>query len=159
MPYSEIEQSILAFVAEETGYNPKRLAPDSRLAQDIGVDGDDAVELFQKFGERYAVDLTSLYQHWDQHFGPEGGGPGMGFMIATGAAVIVGDLLNRAYRPIPTWAWMIALLGAYLVVHAKFFAEPVNTFPITVQELVDAAISRMWNRYYERDEAMFRSVL
>jgi acyl carrier protein len=81
---TDIEQSVVGFVAEETGYNPKRLALDSRLAHDIGVDGDDAVELFQKFEKRYEVDLTSLYEHWDQHFGPEGGGPGMGFMIATG---------------------------------------------------------------------------
>lgn len=155
---TEIEQSILAFVAEETGYNPKRLVLNSRLAQDIGVDGDDAVELFQKFEKRYEVDLTSLYEHWDQHFGPEGGGPGMGFMVATGAAVILGDLLNRACRPIPTWAWMIALLVGYLFVHAKFFTESVNCTPITVQELVDAAISRRWNRQYEQQEAMFRSV-
>jgi acyl carrier protein len=155
---TDIEQTILRFVAEETGYNPKRLALDSRLAQDIGVDGDDAVELLQKFEKIFEVDLTSLYDHWDQHFGPEGGGPGMGFMVATGAAVVVGDLLNRAYRPIPTWAWMIAVLVGYLFIHAKFFTEPVNYAPIRVQELVNAAISRRWDRQYEQQEAMFRSV-
>jgi hypothetical protein len=122
------------------------------------VDGDDAVELFQKFEKKYEVDLTSLYEHWDQHFGPEGSSPPMGFLIAIGAAVIVGDLLNRAYRPIPTWAWMTALLVAYLFVHGKFFSEPVNYIPITVQELVDAAISHKWNREYELEEAMFRSL-
>lgn len=62
---TEIEQSILGFVTEETGYNPKRLALNSGLAHDIGVDGDDAVELFQKFEKKYEVDLTSLYEHWD----------------------------------------------------------------------------------------------
>ena len=73
----------------------------------------------------------------------------MGFMISTGAALIVVALLNRAYPPIPTWAWMIALLLVYFVVHAKFVSEPVKSIPITVQELVDAAISRRWDRQYE----------
>jgi hypothetical protein len=47
------------------------------------------------------------------------------------------------------WAWMIALLVAYLVVHAKFFSEPVNSIPITIQDLVDAAISHRWDRQYD----------
>lgn len=159
MPHSEIEQSILAFVARETGRNPKRLALNSRLAQDIGVVGDDAVELFEKFGEKYGVDLTALFQNWDHHFLPEGSRPGIGCMIAAGAAAILVDLLHRAYPPIPAWAWMIALPIACLFVHAKFFAEPDDCVPITIQELVDAAISRTWDRHYEPQATMFRSGL
>lgn len=159
MPHPEIEQSILAFVARETGRNPKRLALNSRLVHDLGVDGDDAVELFEKFGEKYGVDLTALFQNWDHHFAPEGSGPGIGFMIVTGAALIFGDLLHRAYPPIPAWAWMIALPIAYLFVGTKFFAEPDNCDRITIQELVDAAISRTWDRHYEPRATLFRSGL
>ena len=159
MPYSEIEQSILAFVAKETGHNPKRLALNSRLVHDLGVDGDDAVELFEKFGEKYGVDLTALFQNWDQYFVPEGHRLGMGCMIAVGVAAILGDLLHRAYPPIPAWAWMIALPIACLFVHAKFFAESADCVPITIQELVDAAISRTWDRHYEPQGTMFRSGL
>jgi len=158
-PHPEIEQSILAFVARETCRNPKRLALNSRLVHDLGVDGDDAVELFEKFGEKYGVDLTALFQNWDHHFVPEGSGPGIGFMIAVGAAAILGDLLHRAYPPIPAWAWMIPPPIAYLFVHAKFFAEPADCVPITIQELVDAAISRTWDRHYEPRATMFRSGL
>ena len=155
---TEIEQNVLRFVAEETGCSAKRLTLTSRLAHDVGADGDDAVDLFEKFEKKYDVDLTLLYQHWDEHFSPEGGGPGLGFMAATGMALMAGDFLNRAYRPIPSWAWMIALLAAFLVVHAKYFSEPVKAAPITVQELVDAAISHRWARRYEPREEMFRSV-
>jgi acyl carrier protein len=93
---TDIEQSILGFVAEETGYNPKRLALDSRLAHDIGVDGDDAVELFQKFEQKYDVDLAALYE---------------------------------------------------------------QSMPITVQEMVNAAINHKWERSYEHDDVMSRSLV
>lgn len=159
MPHPEIEQSILAFVARETGRNPKRLALNSRLVHDLGVDGDDAVELFEKFGEKYGVDLTALFQNWDHHFAPEGSGVGIGFMVAVGAGAILGDLLHRVYPPIPAWAWMIPPPIVYMFVHAKFFAEPDNCDPITIQELVDAAISRTWDRHYEPRATLFRSGL
>jgi hypothetical protein len=54
---------------------------------------------------------------------------------------------------------MIALPIAYLFVHAKFLAEPDDCVPITIQELVNAAISRTWDRHYEPRATMFRSGL
>jgi hypothetical protein len=61
---TELEEQITAFIVEETGRKRKRVLLASRLAQDIGMDGDDAVEFFKKFGEKFHVDLTALYGHW-----------------------------------------------------------------------------------------------
>ena len=143
---TELASYILQFVAEETGCNPSRLSLDSRLLHDLGMDGDDANEFFQKFEKTYKVDLAPLYQQWDQYFGPEPSFSSvpLGGMIAIVAAVLLGDVLNRIYNPIPGWAWMIALLAAATVVHAKFFTEPVNLKPITIRELVDAASRHTW---------------
>lgn len=36
------------------------------------MDGDDAVEFFEKFGKKFHVDLTALQDHWHDHFCSEG---------------------------------------------------------------------------------------
>jgi len=153
-----LEERIIAFVVAETAINPKRLQFGSRLAQDVGMDGDDAVEFFERFGEEFHVDLTVLYHHWQEHFLPEGGGPSLWFMVVIGAAVVLGDLLHRAFQPIPSWAWMIALIAVSLWVSNKLFTERVEPSPITVQDLVDAAISGKWDRQYESTEILFRTL-
>ena len=50
----------------------RRLTIDTRLAQDLGMDGEDAVEFFDEFQRDFGIDLTDLHMHWNQHFSPEG---------------------------------------------------------------------------------------
>jgi hypothetical protein len=98
----ELERRILEFTAKERAIKAERVRLSSRLADDLGMDGDDAVEFFQAFGRDFNVDLNSLWQQWDRHFHPEGG-PSLGFLIVTGVAVVVGDLLHQAVHQIPGW--------------------------------------------------------
>jgi acyl carrier protein len=143
---TELEEHIIALIVEETGIKRERIQLGSRLADDIGMDGDDAVEFFEKFGKKFQVDLTSLHGHWHQHFGPEWGGPGPGFlMVIIGAAVIAGDLVHDAVRWIPTWLAMIGLIGMFGGAYFKFFNRHQNeAVPVTVQDLIDAASSGKW---------------
>ena len=53
------------------GDRPERVTLKSDLFSDLGIDGDDAVEVFQKIKEEFEVDFSSM--HWDRHFGPEAG--------------------------------------------------------------------------------------
>jgi hypothetical protein len=50
----------------------RSLTPETRLAQDLGMDGDDAVKFFDAFQRDFGVDLEDLHMRWDQHFSPEG---------------------------------------------------------------------------------------
>jgi len=59
-----------AFIAEQTGTRPSRISPETRLVQDLGMDGDDAVEFFEAFFVRYGVDPAGFDLY--QHAGPEG---------------------------------------------------------------------------------------
>lgn len=68
----DLEQRVLAFVVRQLAREDATL--ESMLLADLGCDGDDAVELFQKFGTEFAVDLTELYEFWDRHFNAEGMG-------------------------------------------------------------------------------------
>lgn len=58
------------------------------------MDGDDAVEFFEKFGEKFQVDLAALSDQWHEHFRSEGlfrSSPG--FMMVT---ITVQDLVDAA---------------------------------------------------------------
>jgi hypothetical protein len=67
---SDLDSSVMDFVAEFTGVRPPRLSPASTLFGDLGIDGADGWKLIEAFGERFHVDLSSF--HADRHFGPEG---------------------------------------------------------------------------------------
>jgi hypothetical protein len=144
---TDLEERVTAFVVEETGIRRKRVYLASRLSQDIGMDGDDAVDFFRRFGEEFQVDLTALGEHWDRHFLPEGGAPAAGCMVAIGAGAIAGALLHEAFKWIPAWVSMLSPTAVFSWIYSRFFVErdrDRGTTPVTVQDLVDAARSGKW---------------
>ncbi len=65
-----LAEDIIAFVARETGIHPSKLTLSTRLLDDLGIDGDDAVEFFEHFEQAFGVDLSDFPYY--RHFGPEG---------------------------------------------------------------------------------------
>ena len=70
------------FVAERSGHTSNRLTPETRLLHDLGIDADDAFELFLAFSERFGVDLSTM--HWPDYFGSETGAPARWLMRLAG---------------------------------------------------------------------------
>jgi acyl carrier protein len=157
---TDLEQRIIGMLADERGIKPHRILLSSRLVQDLGMDGDDAVEFFGHFGKALNVELAELHSHWDEHFGPEGGGPSLGYMGVIGAAVVFGDLLHRVLPWLHAWASMLVLLIVFGWVFNRLFPAPEGrmTTPVTVGDLVDAAREGRWNKAYDTDP-LFRNVL
>jgi acyl carrier protein len=62
-------EKIKMLVAEERSEPISNIGLDTTLQDDLGMDGDDAVEFFTLFSERFNVDLTDL--QWERHFGSE----------------------------------------------------------------------------------------
>jgi hypothetical protein len=92
-----IADQILEFTASERGMRRDKVKLGSRLLQDLGMDGDDAVEFFEKFGSQFRVDLTQLWKHWRSHFGPEAGWMPWAFLFARPMVPItVQDLAEAA---------------------------------------------------------------
>jgi acyl carrier protein len=52
---ADLEKRVKALVAEETGMRLDRLSLDTRIVEDIGCDGHDAVELFEAFARYFEV--------------------------------------------------------------------------------------------------------
>jgi acyl carrier protein len=63
-------QAVRDAIAEHAGVEPHEVTLQTEIGDDLGVDGDDAVELFEMIADRFKVDLAGM--HFERHFGPEG---------------------------------------------------------------------------------------
>jgi Protein of unknown function (DUF1493) len=156
----DLQDSIIEFTAEERGMKRKDILLSSCLSHDLGLDGDDAVEFFEKFGKDFNVDLELLWRHWQRHFAPEFSGPSLASIVVIVACVVVGDLLHRAFHQIPGWVAMIALIVVVVWTYNRFFADRnSDEIPVTVGDLIDAAKARKWVKQYSDDGVpMFRTL-
>jgi hypothetical protein len=68
---SSIEDEVLELLAAERGMNKSEIGLADTLAQDLGMDGDDAEYFFNSFGKKFNVDLENLKPHWKRHFSGE----------------------------------------------------------------------------------------
>jgi acyl carrier protein len=75
----ELLEEVKTFVAEFWGEPKNRLAAETSVNDDLGMDGDDGVEFMLEFGERFAVDLTA-FPH-DKYFGPEAGATALSMLV------------------------------------------------------------------------------
>ena len=130
-------------------YSPVRknqkLTSNTRLAQDLGMDGDDAAEFFEKFSQEFAVDLQDLRVHWNQHFAPEGA-LSLGAMAAIVLCITAGFWLRDAIGILPAWAWGIALVALAALIHHRLGKDKMN--PVTIGDLVDSVRLGRWNKPY-----------
>jgi hypothetical protein len=64
--------AITDILHDEHGIPVTKLLPKARLGHDLGVDGDDASELFQRLHERFGTDFSALNAQWTEFFYTEG---------------------------------------------------------------------------------------
>jgi hypothetical protein len=69
---AELETEVIQMIAKERGIRFLDVFPEKSLNLDLGMDGDDAVDFFTEFGERFQVDLAELGEEWHKYFGSEG---------------------------------------------------------------------------------------
>ncbi|MEA3388902.1 hypothetical protein [Sphingobium sp. CCH11-B1] len=68
-------EAITDLLVKDQGVRRAKLLPTARLWHDLGVDGDDASDLFQRLHEQYGTDFSKLNQQWDIFFNREGASP------------------------------------------------------------------------------------
>jgi hypothetical protein len=139
---------IIEHVAEQTGIKPEKLGVTTRLLQDAGMDGDDAVEFFTDFEKRYEADLTPLYAHWDRHFGPEGFGSPMSIMVML--VLLFAPIILGPFGVSPMWGWSVELAGVLIWLWSlRQWPLKDNTIAVTVADLALAAESKRWPLSYD----------
>jgi hypothetical protein len=60
MTTRDFEQEMLVLVSRRVGLPVTRLSLQSRLLQDLGVDGDDAVELLLEVSNAFRIDMNNM---------------------------------------------------------------------------------------------------
>jgi len=93
---ADLEGEVTALIADETCIPLARIHGESRLLQDLGIDGDDGTELLTAFATRFGVDLEGF--HPGRHFGPEGLWPW--FLFSWAIAWLRGVPLDSGLIPI-----------------------------------------------------------
>lgn len=66
----DILDSIISFIEYKMGKNKTQMSRNTCLERDLGIYGDDAVELLLDYGEKFNVDLSKF--NASEYFSPEG---------------------------------------------------------------------------------------
>jgi acyl carrier protein len=53
-------ETVIQFVSKYWSVSANNLSKDTRLEDDLGITGDDAVELFDKFSKEFHIDISDL---------------------------------------------------------------------------------------------------
>jgi acyl carrier protein len=139
------ESEIKNILANERGLSPEKIQLSDRLLQDLGMDGDDAVDFFKGLHERFGTDLTHLHERWSEHFGPEGFSCWAGLAIMP-AAIIGGGV--AAVAGLSTF-WGVALIIALLTMSLwaiRRWGPRDKRVPVTISEVVAAVEVGAWPR-------------
>jgi acyl carrier protein len=67
---SPFYKKVVNLLTELTGYHPAGITPDTRVLEDLGIDGDDADDLFRELEKRFGVDTSEFPTL--EYFGSEG---------------------------------------------------------------------------------------
>jgi hypothetical protein len=139
---SEVQVEIMKFLVEEFGIRRSKLNPSSRLLHDLGIDGDDAVELFEKIHQRYGTDFTGLYQSWHAYFGYEGIGWRTGVLVIFIAGFF--GAASGALGLAENGALTVAFIGTATILWLAGVLSKPRMQPISVAEVVEAVERGAW---------------
>lgn len=66
-----LQQKVFALIAANQGIKLKDISLSKSINLDLGVDGDDAVELLLAYSGEFHVDIEPLGEEWDRYFGAQ----------------------------------------------------------------------------------------
>lgn len=137
------QSEVIDLVADERGISREKVHVSDRLLQDLGMDGDDAVDFFNSVHDRFGTDLTYLHEHWSEHFGPEGFSCWNGLVIIPAAAI--GGVVAGVAGLSTFWgvAITVALLAIWLWAMRRR-GPPDRMLPITVGDVIAAVEAGAW---------------
>jgi acyl carrier protein len=135
-------EEVRALIVEQANVLPERVTPETRLLHDLGIDGDDAVELLLAFEQRFGVDLAAL--QFGRHFGPEG--------IPLSCLVQIWAWMAVLLFAVLWWPPAAALLLAFALTYEwrRWRRREGSMHPLHVRDLVEAASAGRWVYPYEQ---------
>ena len=74
----EVYLLVVDFLSDELSVNKEKLSPHSRIFHDLGVDGEDGVDLLNAYSKKFNVDISDF--PYSAYFGDEGTISPFGFL-------------------------------------------------------------------------------
>lgn len=141
-PITEVRRLLI----EKHGIPAVDVTPQARILQDLGVDGDDAAELFNDLNARYGTNFAALKDDWREFFNTEGASPKailLGCPVLLICAGASGALAAYAHLPKPlamVLAFIMLIGGSWL--WSRFFGRDLR--PLTVAGLAEIVERGEW---------------
>lgn len=143
-----LDQRVIALLERFTDRPAAEITPDLLLFDDLGLDGDDAVNFFEAFGAEFPADLEFLYGHWGSYFGPEGWTLSNSAQAAMGICFIgMPIVVLAAWLGLPRWLCITSSLAAYMIWLVPLRMWPFKSkevCPISVEDLTTTARTGRW---------------
>ena len=138
--------TVRKLLIEGQGVPETKVTPHARILHDLGVDGDDAGELFQALHTQFGTDFTELERQWRMFFNTEGASPramlfGIPAIIVCGGAA--GGLVGALHWPkIIALGLALALLVGGGWLFSRWFGRDMQ--PLTVTGLAEIVRAGHW---------------
>ena len=123
-----------------------KVTRDARILHDLGVDGDDAAELFDELRKLFGTDFGALEGQWREFFNTEGASPRA--MLFGIPAIIVFGAVSGIMSAVLHWPKPVAVLLALVLLVAsswllsRWFGRELR--PLTVGGLAQIVEAGRW---------------
>jgi len=131
---------------EGQGVPERKVTPDARILHDLGVDGDDAGEVFDALHERFGTDFSELNGQWRTFFNTEGASPPaillgiFAVLVCGGAAGMLAAALD--WPKVVAGGLAVALLVFGGGLFSRWFGRELR--PLTVAGLAEIVQAGRW---------------
>lgn len=128
------------------GVPARKVTRDARIVHDLGVDGDDAAELFDELHKLFGTDFGALEGQWREFFNMEGASPRT--MLFGIPAIIVFGAASGIMSAVLHWPKLVAVLLALVLFVAsswllsRWFGRELR--PLTVGGLAQIVEAGRW---------------
>ncbi|MGD0579959.1 MAG: hypothetical protein ABSC08_13635 [Bryobacteraceae bacterium] len=137
----------MAFTARWCGVAVEKVDLFSRLVEDLGLKNEEAARFFDAFATEFDINLQALRgERWQRHFRPEGfsAAPTLVAVFLLLALFLTASILGGYLGW--TWLWLLVFVAIWMFGYKVWPLSLLwpDTIPITVQDLVDAAMAGRW---------------
>lgn len=138
---------ITDLLRDEHGIPAAKLHPSARLGHDLGVDGDDASDLFQRLHCLFGTDFSALDGQWTEFFDNEGASPrsiliGFALLISSTAVTV---WIASVFRLSTNMAGALGVvMFAALWVGLGWIFPRKAKRPVTIAGLADVVRTGAW---------------
>ncbi|WP_443970229.1 acyl carrier protein [Sphingobium sp. CR28] len=138
--------TVRKLLIEGQGVPARKVTPDARILHDLGVDGDDAAEIFEALQDRFGTDFTELNRQWRVFFSTEGASPRailigiLAIIICSGAAGVLTAALH--WPSVAAWGLAIAMFVGGGWLFSRWFGRELQ--PLTVAGLAEIVQAGRW---------------